>query len=501
MIVLLQTGLSGFAQIIDFPDTYFKQALIENGVDVSMDGEIDQSEALLISNLNISSDSISNLNGIEFFLNLSSLNCSDNLISELDLSSNTQLEYLNFTGNLLTSFDGSSNILLRSLICEWNILTSLELNSNNLLDTLNCNGNDISSLDLTGLTNLSYLLISGNNLTSIDLSNNISLKSLYCSFVYPLTSLDVSANPNLIVLYCNSTHLDTLILANPELVYLKCHNNNLEVLDLSNVPKLEELQCNYNNLTSLDLSNMYHLNVVNAGQNNLNELNISGDTSLTFLSVTENNLNSIVMANNFNLDNIQIQHNNFTDFDFTDLPSLRRFYGRDNKFSHFTVDHPTLEKLSLWYNDSLTFLDISASTSIRLLNLSYNEQPITVCVWTMPFPPDISSPDSGSVILSDYDSPNITFTEDCTVSVHEISTQRINVYPNPASEKLTIQGEFLNNTHVRFSMYDLYGRKVFTDTQYYSDSYQIDVSNFRSNMYILIVESGGRSVYKKITIL
>jgi Leucine-rich repeat (LRR) protein len=58
--------------------------------------------------------------GIEAFTALVSLDCSNNNISTLDLSSNRSLQSLSVGKNLLTNLDLSSNNNLRSLNCYWN---------------------------------------------------------------------------------------------------------------------------------------------------------------------------------------------------------------------------------------------------------------------------------------------------------------------------------------------------------------------------------------------
>ena len=64
------------AQIVNIPDVIFKAKLIALGIDTSGDGNIQNSEALAITDLDVSNSLISNLSGIKSFLNLQELNCS-----------------------------------------------------------------------------------------------------------------------------------------------------------------------------------------------------------------------------------------------------------------------------------------------------------------------------------------------------------------------------------------------------------------------------------------
>ena len=83
IIILGLYYYSGYAQIINFPDPNFKNALVNtkcvstNGnsggeidSDLNNDGEIDVSEALMVMDLEIDSALIYNLDGLEYFKNL-----------------------------------------------------------------------------------------------------------------------------------------------------------------------------------------------------------------------------------------------------------------------------------------------------------------------------------------------------------------------------------------------------------------------------------------------
>src|SRR5436189_41907 len=71
---------------------------------------------------------------------------------------------------------------------------------------LNCYNNHILNLDLTTLTNLETLICSVNNLTSLNLNFLTNLRFLDCSY-NSLTSLNVSNSNNLIKLTCSYNQL------------------------------------------------------------------------------------------------------------------------------------------------------------------------------------------------------------------------------------------------------------------------------------------------------
>ena len=103
---------------------------------------------------------------------LKTLSCSDNKITDLDLSTNTELKYLYSNLNLLTNLDLSANIELEVLVCSRNQLTTLDLSTNIALRGLSCLYNQLTALDLSTNLALSELACQYNQLTSLKLKNN-----------------------------------------------------------------------------------------------------------------------------------------------------------------------------------------------------------------------------------------------------------------------------------------------------------------------------------------
>ena len=110
------------SQTVSIPDTAFLNALIELGVDTDSDGLISYTEAGETTSLWISEREISDLTGIEAFLNLDTLDCERNQLTTVDLSNNTSLVFLNLFLNQLNTVDISMNILLEVVHCDYNPL-------------------------------------------------------------------------------------------------------------------------------------------------------------------------------------------------------------------------------------------------------------------------------------------------------------------------------------------------------------------------------------------
>jgi len=96
---------SSFSQSTLIPNVNFEQALINLNIDSDgLNGSILNSDALQVNgHLNVSSKNITDLTGIEAFKNLESLDCSDNILTTLDLSMNDSLLLINAHSNKLTS--------------------------------------------------------------------------------------------------------------------------------------------------------------------------------------------------------------------------------------------------------------------------------------------------------------------------------------------------------------------------------------------------------------
>jgi hypothetical protein len=112
------------------------------------------------------------------------------------------ITHLRCSNEQLTNLDVSKNPALRDLDCNNNQLTGLDMRKNTVLLSLNCLGNSLTSLDVSKNTALTYLHVSWNQLTSLDVRKNKKLTGLFFG-ANELTSLDVSENKALIHLDCS----------------------------------------------------------------------------------------------------------------------------------------------------------------------------------------------------------------------------------------------------------------------------------------------------------
>jgi len=290
LLILLCLPMIGFGQTY-VPDDNFEAYLEANGMGngVPNDDYVTTANINSVTSLSVSLQGIADLTGIEDFTALAYLDCVDNQLTSLDVSTNTALTVFHCYSNQLTSLDVSANTALTHLYCYYNQLTSLDVSQNTALIVFHCFSNQLTSLDVSGATALTYLTcyynqlttldvsfntaltyldFYGNQLTNINLNQNTALTELRCG-VNLLTSLNVSQNTALIFLNCWDNQLTTLDVSyNTALTDLDFYGNQLTTLDVSQNVALTQLECSFNQLTSLDVRNGNNINFGNFNTTN-----------------------------------------------------------------------------------------------------------------------------------------------------------------------------------------------------------------------------------------
>ncbi len=298
---------------IIFEDANFKAYLVAN-FDTDGDGEISYEEALAITMIDVDTDNIESLAGIEHMANLTELNCEGPFVMSgyepeegrgklktLDVSKNTKLTKLYCGFNQFSSLDLTSNVLLERLRCAGNDLNNLDVSKNTELTRLTAYNNHLSSIDVSYNTKLEVIDLSNNQIKSIDISKNESLATFNCDDNL-LTELDPSNNQKLTNIYCSNNNLSSInvrknqklaklviignsipqidLRNNSELTHLFCEKNKISELDLSNNTKLRQLTVNDNSLSSLTVNCCPEIEILNANNNLIKEMDISELTSL-----------------------------------------------------------------------------------------------------------------------------------------------------------------------------------------------------------------------------
>ncbi|WP_298766278.1 leucine-rich repeat domain-containing protein [uncultured Polaribacter sp.] len=252
-----------------------------------------------VRKLEVLSLSIVLMTGIQDFAALEHLNCFDNNIGTLDLSSNTNLNYVKCDSNQITSLDVTNSPNLNFLACNVNQLPSLNVTQNPNLTILDCDTNQITNLDVTNNPVLHTLDAQGNLLTSLNTSQNPLLFTLVCSS-NQIPTIDVTSNTKLNALNCSDNLLTSLNLnLNLDLQILGLSKNSISTLDLTNNLKLEILAMAENLFSQIDIQLNSQIYNFTANNNpNLSSLNIANgnNASFTFLQIVNNPLLTCITA-------------------------------------------------------------------------------------------------------------------------------------------------------------------------------------------------------------
>ncbi|WP_455773036.1 leucine-rich repeat domain-containing protein [Porphyromonas asaccharolytica] len=303
---------------------------------------------------------------------ISKLDCSENQITNLDLSKCNSLWTLDCSGNKLTNVDVSGCSLLSYLDCSNNqingenmtrLVTNLPsrtgLRSGNLvvISRSESEGNLCRPSEVAIAQEKNWIskwedgdLCKGigegviTMTTSRSVGDSFELRivaeedvviegirekliggigRLYK--VYTLTSQTVTVRGHVTSLDCSNRDLTSLNVSGcTSLTELDCHKNQLPSLDVSGCTALTKLDCSDNRLTSLNVSGCTALTELYCGSNRLTSLNASGCTSLTKLDCSDNRLTSLDVSGCTALTELDCWSNQLASLDLSGCPTLTR---------------------------------------------------------------------------------------------------------------------------------------------------------------------------------
>jgi Leucine-rich repeat (LRR) protein len=251
------------AQYITIPDANFASFLVSN-YPSAMNGsnQLDTNVAKTFTgNFIAISKNITNVSGIEYFINISQLSLSGNKIMSLPTSFNrlTKITKLELDTNKLTTLpDLHSMTMLQYLYCQYNNITNFPsmVNMTSVIRFF-CHKNQLTSLpDITGMTSLNHFICSDNFITTLpDMSTLTSLDRFLCSN-NKFTSVNITSIPNVTQVHFKNNKLVDfpVITGMTQLKELQLDGNTIQSLpDMSPFVNLTILAINNNRLTFEDL--------------------------------------------------------------------------------------------------------------------------------------------------------------------------------------------------------------------------------------------------------
>lgn len=362
-LFFLTIGFFGNAQIVNIPDANFKARLLAatsnntiaknlSGnyfrIDANYDGNIQISEALQVSLLNVYSCQISSLEGIQSFTNLKELNCYLNELTSLNVQGLTNLQNLNCYSNQISNINVQGLLNLQELNCFENQISTLDVQGLINLKHLNCNINQISTLDLHNLINIENLDCSSNQLTSLNIEGCNNLQIFTCSNNL-LNSLDLSSFTNITTISCSSNQFVSINIKNGKLenwinfsnnsnlMYMCCDEEQIDYMQYL-VSQYGMLNCSINSYCSFTPGGtFYEISGTTKFDSNSNGCDVSDiNYSNLHFSVTDGTNTGSLIANQTGNYYIPVSAGNHTITPFLENPSYFNVLP-----TIFSVDFPT----------------------------------------------------------------------------------------------------------------------------------------------------------------
>ncbi|MEE9349041.1 MAG: hypothetical protein V3U80_03275, partial [Flavobacteriaceae bacterium] len=372
------------AQNVVIPDANFKAYLVGNSaINLNNDSEIQMWESAAFNGvIDVSGLGINDLTGIGAFSALTSLNCSNNSLTSLNIANNTALSVL---------------------YCYDNSLTSLNLIQNTALSAFRCQNNSLNALDLSANTALTSLLVYNNQLTSLNVANGNNSNILGGFF-------NTTNNPNLICITVDDVAYSTANWSNIDAIVsfstncactvtipdanfknylinntaintsgdneIQCYEsslftgtisvNNLSITNLTGIETftaLTGLNCLNNSLTNIDISQNTLLTSFSCNNNQLSALDVSNNTLLTVLACRDNQITSLDVSNNTLLEYFSCHTNSLTSLDVSNNTDLIRLWCYNNQLTSLNIKNGNNDNMSnanfkATNNPNLTCIDV-----------------------------------------------------------------------------------------------------------------------------------------------
>lgn len=175
------------------PDRAFRTFLLDNGYAVKAGWHRMKptAEGCALKTMECYGRDIHSLEGIGMFPQLEGLTCSDNPITELDLSVLPRLESLYALDVPLRCFDVGTHSHLKRIQLSHTRLDTFDLTPLPMLEGLLVIFTPLTSIDITPCQRLTTLYIRGTQITEVDLSGNPAMRELH-ALDTPLETLVVT---------------------------------------------------------------------------------------------------------------------------------------------------------------------------------------------------------------------------------------------------------------------------------------------------------------------
>ncbi|MAZ72782.1 MAG: internalin [Flavobacteriaceae bacterium] len=396
-LIAVLISVTSVAQIITFPDVELKNKLLAaspvnfiavdaNGdsvaIDTNADGEIDMAEALVIFELDLASSAISDLTGLENFINLTRLEVNLNDLTAFNGTAFTNLEYLDFSNNDLTTVDVTGLVNLEIFWAFGNPFTTIDVSTLSGLQLLDISYSDnLTGLDVSNLTNLTDLSCSSNDaMSSLNVLGCTALEDLNCEFS-AITGLDVNGLANLSSVFAGNNNITAVDVTGAiSLSNLNVEFNQITTLNVQDLPLLQSINADANQITNFNMVNCPFFYTLLISDNQLQTLDLSQVPNATIVYAQDNLLENLILAEDNEIVNIHLSNNLLTDINlnycmnlnwgtFNDNPNLESLYLKNGSMeSLFNININNLPSLQYVCADEMQLTEVQT----WLVNNGYN---------------------------------------------------------------------------------------------------------------------------------
>ena len=382
----LATPVAAASTGISIPDANLMAAIRwELGKDT---GAITSADMASLTSLTLAQANIRDLTGLQYAVNLETLDLESNLVSDLTpLSGLTSLQTLNLYCNRVRDVRPLAGLTqLESLTLSNNLVSDVSpLSGLTSLSSLDIYDNQISDVTpLSGLTQLQSLSVSSNQISDVTaLSDLVSLQSLDLSSnpITDVTALAGMAQLTSLYLLDNQITDITPLSGLTQLTWLDLSNPISDLTPLSGLTQLTDLFLDSNQISDVaPLSALTQLNLLILNNNQISDVTpLAGLTQLSWLELSDNQIVDVTPLAGLtqlwvlNLSNNQIR-------DVTPLSGLASSPLKSLYLSHNDISDVTalagltlLDDLSVDGNHISDVTPLAGLTQLTRLDLAINQ--------------------------------------------------------------------------------------------------------------------------------
>lgn len=264
-------------------------------------------------------------------------------------------------------------------------------------------------------------------------------------------------------------------------------------------------------LTS-DALTVTELDFINKSPNNISGIDLDGFNDFANLEILKvrNGATNISFVNLSKLKNIYLDNCDLNSFDVTPLSSLEKL-----ELECTSLDVPPREIRELDFSNSPNFnyLNVRELSYLERINLRNNQASSVSIIFNGSADPnlciEVDNPLDATNNLPPYNNWSITwdgvndyiyfyFSDVCTLSIEKFVEKNFKIYPNPATEYVSIEQKETNGVTLQsIQILNSSGKWIKSVKENFN---QIDVSGLSKGMYLFVIQTDKGNKTEKVVI-